>query len=175
VPEAEDALRLVLEGRGYSQDELARNRLRRTAAETNKNAVEPPATRPAVRVSYAHPALRPFNLTLMCLIIPVVVILVLLAMPILGNYIVIGGASLLGCNTGEDAIHPCHFLGMDIGDFVNGYVVDAFIAGAANPILAFFALGVFVRSPAGIIWSVVVVGLFVARALRRRRLMGKGE
>jgi len=175
LPEAEDALRLVLEGRGFSQEELVAKAIRHPEADMDQHAAPIPTAKPVIDFPKSHPALRPFNLALKCLIIPVITLFVLLAVPILGNFIVIGGASLLGCNTGENDVHPCHFLGMYIGMFVYGYEVDIFILGGANPILALTALGWFVRSPVGIIWLVAVVGVYGARRQRRRRLMTMGD
>jgi hypothetical protein len=101
---------------------------------------------------------------------PVLAFFILIAIPILGNFLVIGGAGLLGCQTGEDAIHSCHFLVWDIGELVNGYTIDAFIGGAANPIIAALAFVAFVRSSIGIVWLSAVGGVFVAREVKRQKL-----
>lgn len=94
--------------------------------------------------------LRGFNIALKCLMAPVLIFFILIAIPILGNFIIIGGASLLGCQSGENEAHSCHFWVWDIGDVVCGYTVDAFIGGAANPIIAALAFMGFVRSFIGI-------------------------
>ena len=114
--------------------------------------------------------LRGFNIALKCLMAPVLIFFILFAIPILGNFIVIGGASLLGCQTGEDATHPCHFGVWDISDVVSGYTVDAFIGGAANPIIAALAFMGFVRSFIGIAGLLAVGGVLVAREIQRKKL-----
>ncbi|WP_233841564.1 hypothetical protein [Dyella sp. 2HG41-7] len=117
--------------------------------------------------------LRAFNLALKWLAIPVLVFFVLLAIPIVGNLLVIEGAHWLGCNTAENDIHPCQFLEWDIGELVSGYTVDAFIGGAANPLIAAYAFLAFIRSFIGAIWLLLLVSVFAARELRRKKSMAK--
>jgi hypothetical protein len=102
-------------------------------------------------------------------VIPVGAFFLLLAIPLLGNFIVIGGAGLLGCNTGEDEIHPCMVLGSDVGSVIYGYVVDIFVVGGLNPFLAVMAFFGFLHTPFGAGWLLAVVGLFAAREIRRQR------
>jgi len=170
VPEAEAALRTVLESRGYSQEKLAQRETPDPASNESRPTSSPGRAAQTPQIPDSHPRLRPFNIVLKCLITPVVVIFVLFAIPLLGNFVVVGGAALLGCQTGEDNIHPCHFLGMDAGELIYGYIVDIFMLGAFNPVLAFLALGAFVRSPLGIIWWLTAGGVLVAREIMRRRL-----
>ncbi len=170
VPEAEAALISVLEGRGYSREELARREMFQSASNVSRDTSLPEKTAPLPKVPSSHPRLRPFSLALKFLVIPVVVAFLLLAIPLLGNFVVIGGASLLGCQTGEDNIHPCHFLGMDIGQFVYGYVVDIFVLGGLNPVLAFVAFRAFICSLIGMVWLALVIGVFLTRERIRRDL-----
>jgi len=170
LPEAEAALIEVLSDRGYAGEVLEQ----KVAALD----VAPQAPAPAsasLRGKRPHPELRKFNLALWLLVAPVFVFFLLLAIPILGNYIVIGGASALGCQTGENVIHPCHFLYWDIGDMVNGYMVDAFLAGAANPLISCLAFAAFVRSLPGAAWLSAVIGVFAAREVKRYRLQQQGR
>lgn len=170
LPEAEAALLEVLSDRGYAGEALER----KVAA--LDVATQPPASSPVpFRVKRPHPELHHFNLALWLLVTPVFVFFLLLAIPILGNLIVIRGAETLGCQTGENAIHVCHFLYWDIGSLVNGYVVDAFLVDAANPILSYFAFAAFVRCPPGAMWLSVVVGVFTAREVKRYRLQQQGR
>lgn len=53
---------------------------------------------------------------------------------------------------------------------VCGYTVDAFIGGAANPIIAALAFMGFVRSFIGIAWLLAVGGVLVAREIKRKKL-----
>lgn len=177
LPEAEAALIEVLSDRGYAGEALERK-----AAELDMGPQPSASAWASSRVKRSHPELRKYNLALWLLAAPVFVFFLLLAIPILGNYIVIGGAAALGCQTGENAIHPCHFLYGDIGDLVNGYTVDAFLGGAANPLISCLAFAAFVRSVPGAAWLSVVIAIFVARAVKRYRLQqgrravfGRGE
>lgn len=115
--------------------------------------------------------LRGFNFALKCLVIPVLVFFILIAIPVLGNFLVIGGAELLGCSIAENEPHPCHFMEWDISELVGGYTLDAFIGGAANPLIACFAFVAFIRSFMGVIWLLAISGVFVAREVKRRQLI----
>jgi hypothetical protein len=169
MPEAEAALLLVLAERGYAGDALPPKGV------PHDEAMEPPAKPPSIpRVTLSHPRLRKFNLALKSLIIPVAAFFLLLAIPIIGNFVVLGGASLLGCRIGEDNIHPCRFLFWDIGKLVYGYVVDMFVLGAINPFLSASALFGFIRSALGAVWLWAVIGVFVAREVTRHRIKGRG-
>ncbi|RUL62228.1 hypothetical protein EKH79_15190 [Dyella dinghuensis] len=170
IPEAEVVLLSVLERRGYSQEKLAEKETLYPASTASPEASLLAKTTRRPSIPNSHPRLRPINRALKCLIIPVLVIFLLLAIPLVGNFVVLGGASLLGCQTGEDNIHPCHFLGWDIGEFVYGYVVDIFVLGGLNPILAFVAFRTFICSPLGMIWLSIVIGAVLVRERMRRRL-----
>lgn len=171
LPQAEAALLEVLADRGYAGERLQQ------AMAPPGVAAPPPVPKPAVvRVRRSHPELRGFNRALRWLVSPVLLVFVLMAIPILGNFIVLGGASALGCRTGEDNVHPCHFLFWDIGSLDAAYMVDAFVAGAANPIISCFAFLAFVESFPGDVWFAVVLGLLIAREVKRSRLQqGAGE
>lgn len=165
LPEAEEALLEVLADRGYAGD-----RLQQVVASSSM-AVPPPVPEPAVvRVGRSHPELRGFNRALRWLVSPVLLVFVLMAIPIVGNFLVLGGASALGCRTGEDNVHPCHFLFWDIGNLDAAYMVDAFVVGAANPIISCFAFFAFVESFPGDVWFAAVLGLLIAREVKRTRL-----
>lgn len=170
LPEAEAALLEVLSERGYAGAVLERK------ATAPDEATRTPTSSPmAFRVKRSHPDLRGFNLALRWLVAPVLLFFLLLAIPIIGNLVVIGGVSALGCRTGEDAIHSCHFLYWDIGELVYGYTIDAFIAGAANPIISCFAFFAFVRRAPGAVWLSVVIGIFVVREVKRYRIQQRGQ
>lgn len=170
IQEAEVALLSVLESRGYSRERLAQKETFHSTSNESSEALVPVKATPLPNITNSHPRLRPFGLALKCLVIPVLAIFLLLAIPLLGNFVVLGGASLLGCQTGEDKIHPCHFLGWDIGEFVSGYVVDIFVLGGLNPILALVAFRAFICSVLGIIWLSAVIGVLMVRERIRRRL-----
>jgi hypothetical protein len=170
VPEAEAALLSVLESRGYSHEALVRKKTATPSSNGGPPALRPGKPAPIPRIHASHPDLRRFNLALKCLVAPVLIVFILLAIPLLGNFIVIGGAGLLGCQTGENHVHPCHFLGWDIGEFVYGYVVDIFVLGGANPFLAGVALLAFLRSPFGVAWLLLIGGTYGAREIRRWRI-----
>jgi 8-oxo-dGTP pyrophosphatase MutT (NUDIX family) len=119
-----------------------------------------------------EPVTHTITLAIRCLSWPVFVVFVLLALPMVGNLLVISLAHAHGCNTGEDAIHPCAFLVWDIGDLVSGYGLSSFLAGAANPFLAGLALYAFLKSWAGIVWSLLLGSALVMRWRRRRQLLG---
>lgn len=171
VPDAEVALLSVLESRGYSRDQIDEaGRAADVAAERHEVAQQEAAQRIEMRRvrQSADPVFKRFNLALKCVLIPVSAFFLLLAIPILGNFIVIGGAGLLGCNTGENDVHPCMVLGSDVGGLIYGYVVDAFVIGGFNPFLAVMAFFGFLRTPFGTSWLLTVVGIFVAREIRRQ-------
>ncbi|WP_140656449.1 hypothetical protein [Rhodanobacter glycinis] len=171
VPDAEVALLSVLEGRGYSRDQIDEaGRVGDTAAARHEIAEQEKAQRIEMRRvrQSADPAFKRFNLALKCVVIPVSAFFLLLAIPLLGNFIVIGGAGLLGCNTGENDVHPCMVLGSDVGSLIYGYVVDVFVVGGLNPFLAVMAFFGFLRTPFGASWLLTVVGIFVAREIRRQ-------
>lgn len=170
IPEAEVVLLSVLESRGYSREKLAQKEALPPTLDVGHGATLPTKTTSLPHIPNPHPRLRPFSLGLKGLVIPVLAFFLLLAIPLLGNFVVLGGASFLGCQTGEDNVHPCHFLGMDIGEFVYGYVVDIFVLGGLNPILAFVAFRAFIRSLLGIIWLSVVIGIVLIREHVRRHL-----
>jgi hypothetical protein len=170
IPEAEVVLLSVLESRGYPLEKLARKETLYPVPDASREALPPnKITRPP-NIPNSHPRLRPLSLALKFLIVPVIAIFLLLAIPLLGNFVVLGGASLLGCQTGEDNVHPCHFLGRDIGEFIYGYVVDIFLLGGLNPFLSLAAFSAFIRSLFGIIWLSVVIGVALIREHLRRRL-----
>lgn len=121
-------------------------------------------------VGNRDPRLRSYTFAIRCWAYPVYAFFVLLATPLLGNFFVIWAAGLMGCRTGEDDIHACHFVYWDIGEFIYGYVVDIFVLGAANPLLAFYALKAFLSTWVGLAWLFAAVALYVARALQRNRL-----
>lgn len=171
IPDAEAALLSVLESRGYSRDQIDEaGRAADIAAGRHEVAEQEAAQRIEMRRvrQLADPVFKRVNLALKCVLIPVSAFFLLLAIPLVGNFIVIGGAGLLGCNTGEDRIHPCMVLGSDVGDLISGYVVDAFVAGGLNPLLAMMAFFGFLRTPFGAGWLFTVVGIFVAREIRRQ-------
>lgn len=171
VPDAEVALLSVLESRGYSRDQIDEaGRAADVAAERHEVAQREATQRIEMRRvrQSADPVFKRFNLALKCVLIPVGAFFLLLAIPILGNFIVIGGAGLLGCNTGENDVHPCMVLGSDVGGLIYGYVVDAFVIGGFNPFLAVMAFFGFLRTPFGTSWLLTVVGIFVAREIRRQ-------
>lgn len=171
VPDAEVALLSVLESRGYSRDQIDEaGRAADVAAARHEVAQQEAAQRIEMRRvrQSADPVFKRFNLALKCVLIPVSAFFLLLAIPILGNFIVIGGAGLLGCNTGENDVHPCMVLGSDVGGLIYGYVVDAFVIGGFNPFLAVMAFFGFLRTPFGTSWLLTVVGIFVAREIRRQ-------
>jgi hypothetical protein len=113
--------------------------------------------------------LRSINTALKCLLVPVCVFFVLLALPLVGNVMVLEGAAALSCPTGENVVHPCSVLGEDAGSLVNGYLVDAFILGAFNPFLAGMAFLLFLRSVLGRVWIIVVGVLLLAKVVIRRQ------
>lgn len=165
LPEAEAALLEVLADRGYAGERLQQ------VVPSLAVAVPPPLPKSVViRVGRSHPELRGFNRALRWLVSPVLLVFLLMAIPILGNFIVLGGASALGCRTGEDAVHPCHFLFWDIGDLTAAYMVDAFVVGAANPIISCYAFFAFVESFPVDVWFAAVLGLLIAREVKRSRL-----
>lgn len=171
VPDAEVALLSVLESRGYSRDQIDEaGRAADVAAARHEVAQQEAAQRIEMRRvrQSVDPVFKRFNLALKCVLIPVGAFFLLLAIPILGNFIVIGGAGLLGCNTGENDVHPCMVLGSDVGSLIYGYVVDVFVVGGLNPFLAVMAFFGFLRTPFGTSWLLAVVGLFVAREVRRQ-------
>lgn len=171
LPDAEVALLSVLEGRGYSREQAEEAlRLADTAVVMHEAAVRAAAMDIEVRHvrQAADVVFKRINLALKALFLPVIVFFVLLAIPVVGNVIVIGGAELLGCRTGENEIHPCVLLGSDIGSFVYGYLVDAFVAGMLNPFLAVIGFFDFLRTPVGIVWAFAVISIFAAREMRRR-------
>lgn len=173
VPEAAAALLDVLESRGYSREKADEQlRLAETAA-VEKAVAKLEATEKA-RARAARlavdPVLKRLRVLLWGIVSPVTLFFVLLAIPLLGNFIVIEVASRLGCNLGENAVHPCLVLGHDMGSFVYGYLVDIFILGAFNP---FFSAELFVRflhSLAGILWMLGIAATIVARTIRRHSL-----
>lgn len=167
LPEAEAALLEVLSDRGYAKAALDQ---KMAPLDIAPERPAPTSPTPKAIVKNSHPDLRWLSLALRLLAAPVLVFFVLLAIPILGNLIVLSGASALGCNTGENAIHSCHFLSWDIGELVYGYMVDAFLVGGANPILSMFAFAAFIRSMLGAAWLSAVVGLYAAREVKRHRL-----
>lgn len=172
VPDAEVALLSVLESRGYSRDRIEEaGRAADIAVARQKLAEQETAQRIDMRRARqsVDPVFKRFNLALKCMVIPVGAFFLLLAIPLLGNFIVIGGAGLLGCNTGEDEIHPCMVLGSDVGSVIYGYVVDIFVVGGLNPFLAVMAFFGFLHTPFGAGWLLAVVGLFAAREIRRQR------
>ena len=114
--------------------------------------------------------LKRIRLALRLLIIPVLLVYLLLALPMVGNFVVLGGAHWLGCFTGENMIHSCIFLGSDIGEFVYGYIVDIFILGMFNPFFATEALLAFLHTPVGIAWLLALLGLLAAGFITRREL-----
>lgn len=170
LPEAQAALLKVLSDRGCAGETLAQEM---AALDTPPQPQASPQA--PFRVKRSHPDLRWFNLTLWLLLTPVFVFFLLLAIPILGNLIVIKAAIAHGCQTGENAIHPCHFLYWDIGNLVSGYTIDMFLAGAANPLLSCYAFFAFVRCPPGIAWWSAVVVVFVAREMKRYRMQQQGR
>jgi hypothetical protein len=171
VHDAEVALLSVLEARGYTRETLAQETLMHASTITAPLLPDKPAKMPLIPLS--HPSLRRLTIALRCLIIPVVVVFALLAIPLVGNFVVLEGASLLGCSVGEDKVHPCLFLGQDIGDFVYGYVVDIFLLGGFNPFFSAIAFANFIRSAIGIVWLLLVVGMYGARVIKRRQLTMK--
>ena len=108
-----------------------------------------------------------------CVVLPVAVFFILAAIPLVGNFTVLGTASLLHCSTGENMVHPCNLLGWDMGDFVYGYVVDIFILGGFNPVLAGIGFVGFLRSPPGIVWLLIAGTAYAARRLGHRQLRQK--
>ncbi|WP_250628155.1 hypothetical protein [Pinirhizobacter soli] len=171
VPDAEAALLEVLEGRGYSLQALLMER-RAKVTTADVMPTDPPWLNlpPLPRVKSSDPRLRGFNRALKWLLIPVIVALVLLALPLVGNFLVLGGVGALGCNTGEDAIHPCHVLGRDIGSLVSGYGVSIFVLGGLNPFLAMEAFAEFLQTPYGVAWLLAVGGTLKLRSVKRGRL-----
>lgn len=169
VPEAAAALLDVLESRGYSREKADEQlRLAETVAVEKLEATEKAHAR-AARLA-VDPVLKRLRVLLWGIVSPVTLLFVLLAIPLLGNFIVIEVASRLGCNLGENAVHPCFVLGHDMGSFVYGYLVDIFILGAFNP---FFSAELFVRflhSLAGILWMLGIAATIVARTIRRHSL-----
>lgn len=171
VPDAEVVLLSVLESRGYSRERIDEAERTADIAAARREVAKQEAARRIemrrVRQS-ADPVFKRFNLALKCVVIPVGAFFLLLAIPVVGNFIVIYGATLLGCNAGENMIHPCMFLGSDVGSLIYGYVVDAFVVGGFNPFLAVMAFFGFLRTPFGTSWLLTTVGIFVAREIRRQ-------
>jgi hypothetical protein len=173
VPDAEVALLSVLESRGYSRERIDEaERIADIAAAGREVAEQEAAQHIEMRRGRqsADPVFKRLNLALKCVVIPVGAFFLLLAIPVVGNFIVIYGATLLDCNAGENVIHPCVVLGSDVGSLIYGYVVDAFVVGCLNPFLAVMAFFGFLRTPFGTGWLLTTVGIFVAREVRRQSL-----
>lgn len=62
-------------------------------------------------------------------------IAIVFSIPIVGQFAAYGTAHALRCTFNEAEVHACMFLGHDIGSFLYGYLVSAFLAGAANPLI----------------------------------------
>lgn len=172
VPEAAAALLSVLEERGYPRETL----------DTIGDAIKPVPNieftqeEPA-RITFAgHPLqalkrrMKRIRWTLLVMVIPVLLAFLLLALPIVGNFVVLGFASAMGCSTGENMVHSCMFMGKDIGNFIYGYVVDIFVLGLFNPFFAASAMMVFLKTAIGIAWMLAVLSLIVVWFTTRRRL-----
>lgn len=171
VPEAQTALAEVLRRRGVTDEELTA--LAANAPSAASIVEAPPQAHdraPAQRIKYSHPRLRGFRIALWCIVLPVIALFVVLATPLLGGFVVMGVARMLGCNTGENAEHPCHLLGWDIGHLVSGYTISAFLGGAAAPIIAGFAFNAFIRSPFGVAWLACIGGVLTAMQVARHHL-----
>jgi len=159
VPDAQSALLFVLERRAFTSDRLnhtedAREGRRRIDKATNAK----------------RSRLKKVCLALNGLFFPVCTFFLLSAIPLIGNYVMLGFVSLIGCSVNEAQAHPCSLLGWDLADVAYGYVVDVFLAGAANPLLAGWALERFLVSAVGIAWLMVVSILYIARRRMRRQI-----
>ncbi|HEU4671063.1 MAG TPA: hypothetical protein VFR91_10150 [Dyella sp.] len=173
VPEAAAALLDVLESRGYSREKADEQlRLAETAA-IEKAVAKLEATEKAraraARLS-VDPVLKRLRVLLWGIVAPVAMLFILLAILLLGNFIVIEGASRLGCNLGENAVHLCFVLGHDMGSFVYGYLVDIFVLGAFNPFFSAELFLKFLQSTAGILWMLGIAAIILARRIRRHSL-----
>ena len=167
------ALLDVLERRGYSREKADEQlRLAENAAAEKAVATQEAAEQARVRAARLakDPALKRLRVVLWSIVSPVAIFFVLLAVPLLGNLIVIESASRLGCNLGENAVHPCIVLGHDMGDFVYGYLVDIFVLGGFNPFFSAELFLKFLHSLAGMLWMLGIAATIVAQRMRRHSL-----
>lgn len=114
-------------------------------------------------------SIRLLDWVLVVLLLPPGLLYLLLAMPIVGNAIVLDLANQLGCHGDASGVQPCYFLGTDIGGIVYNYGVGMILLGMTNPIMA---LGVFdVLLPTFVIylWGIVSVLVFAMRVHLRAR------
>jgi hypothetical protein len=96
-------------------------------------------------------------------------IAIIFSIPIVGQFAAYGTAHALGCTFNEAEVHACMFLGHDFGNFLYGYLVSAFVAGAANPLIVITGIASLpVWSTAG--WLLACVLMFVFRRRMRRSL-----
>ncbi|MFC5525005.1 hypothetical protein ACFPPA_04555 [Rhodanobacter ginsengisoli] len=159
VPDALSALLSVLEGRGFTSDRLNHTEDAREGRHRIDQAVNAQRFR-----------LKKVGLAFNSLFFPVCWFFLLSAIPVIGNYLMLGFVSLMGCSVNEAQAHPCSLLGWDLADVAYGYVVDAFLEGAANPLLAGWALEKFLISGLGIAWLMVVSILYIAKRRMRRQI-----
>lgn len=94
-------------------------------------------------------------------------IAIVFSIPIVGQFAAYFTAHSLGCTYNEADVHACLLFGHDIGNFLYGYLVSAFVAGAANPIIVIAGIASLpVWSTAG--WfSVCALMFFYRRRIRR--------
>lgn len=175
VPQAEAALLSVLESRGYVRDPLDGVTLANLPQLAgHAKAATHQASRPRLGTDAMVQRTKWITLLFWCIALPVVVFFILAAIPLIGNFTVVGTATLLHCSTGENMAHPCNLLGWDMGDFVYGYVVDIFVLGGANPVLAGQGFVAFLRSAPGNVWLLMVGIAWVGRQLSCRQLRQNG-
>lgn len=159
VPDAQLVLLSVLEQRGFTPDKLNHAQ---DASEGRRRLEQ--------SMDVQRSRVRKVVVALNSLFFPVCWFFLLAAIPVIGNYLMLGFVSLMGCSVNEAQVHPCSLLGWDLSEVAYGYVVDAFLAGAANPFLAVYALEKFLVSAVGIVWLMVITILYIAKRRMRRHI-----
>ena len=109
------------------------------------------------------------NRALKVLVLPPVVVYILLALPIVGNLIVIGFSTrILRCHIDAGGPQSCLFLGNDIGDINYGYGVGSIVLGITNPFLAAEAYSRFISLPVFAGWVFLVFATVIFRERMKR-------
>ncbi len=102
---------------------------------------------------------------------PLLALYIALAMPFVGiiAFDYLAHDSLAACErTSEGIVKTCLINGVDAGVVFGYYIMSVFVAGIANPLIAFFAIPVIVPWYILLFWICTIVILWFAQRLSKR-------